>query len=68
MSFTVTANNKLGPIKLERSTLREAFDLARGYQKKGFEAVSVTNVFTGERFSDQEIAENRLPAEPVAKL
>ncbi len=68
MSFAVTASNKYGPIKLTRPTASEAFELARSYQSKGYEAICVTNVETGEAFVEYEIVENSHPAQPAAKL
>ncbi len=57
MSFTVTASNKFGPIRLERPTARGAFDLARSYRSKGYELISVTNAETGELLAEHDIVD-----------
>jgi hypothetical protein len=68
MSFSISASNQHGPIKLVRKTAREAFDLAMTYKRKGFGDISVTNVETGETFAETQIAENRLPQDPGATI
>jgi len=67
MSFFVTASNKYGPIKLQRPTAKAAFELATTYRAKGYEDICVTNVETGETFSEIEMADHQLPAEKSAK-
>ncbi len=66
MTFHITASNKTGPIKLARRTAKEAFELARSYRSKGYEAINVTNVETGETFAEPDIVENRMPASPTS--
>ena len=68
MSFSITASNQHGPIKLVRPTAREAFELAMTYRRKGYGEIRVTNTHTGETFVEQEIIDNRLPADSTDKL
>jgi len=63
MSFSITASNKYGPISLVRKTAKEAFDLAMSYKRKGFGEIMVSNIQTGEVFAEQQIVDNRLPAD-----
>jgi len=63
MSFSITASNKYGPISLVRKTAREAFDLAMSYKRKGFGEIRVTNIQTREVFAEQQIVDDKLPAE-----
>ena len=67
MTFHIAASNNAGRVKLERRTAKEAFALAKSYRSTGFEAISVTNILTGETFAEHDILADRLPAEPVAE-
>ena len=66
MSFSISATNTHGPIKLVRTTAREAFDLAMTYKSKGFTDIQVVNTESGERFGEPDIAADRLPPHPGA--
>jgi hypothetical protein len=64
MSFSIKASNKYGPISLVRKTANEAFDLALSYKRKGFDEIQVSNIETGEVFTEPQIVEGRLPLGP----
>jgi hypothetical protein len=68
VTFSISATNKHGPIKLVRRTAREAFDLAMTYRAKGFEDIQVVNTETGETFVEAAIVENRLPSDSADRL
>jgi len=65
VSFSITASNKHGPIRLVRKTVGEAFDLAMSYRRKGFDEIRVANILSGEVFTEPQIVEGRLPVDPV---